>query len=261
MESQTQQKSPLRQLLWLGVPLFIAIFFVGITLISSAAYSLALKTTVSWMLLDPSNCYLVISIHHVYQAVIAFAVILLLALVSRKKLTVFGFNCKSFRYSVRSILIFTAIWFVFQLIDSLIVARTNSHSTMLAYPLNARNFIGNFLFELLLSGTSEEILFRAMVIPPMLFVFQTFIKKENAAWGVAIGVATLVFALAHISFNLNPFTITRLNPTQLFTCVVFGIYYGLLFKKTGSILGPMLAHNLLNGAITLIGLLMTLWYR
>ena len=261
MESKSLQNSPLRHLLWLSVPMFAAVLFVAVTLISSAAYSLALEATKTVMRWDPSNCYLVISVHHVFQAVIAFAVILLFALVFQKKLTAFGFHSNQFRYALRSVLIFTAIWFVFQLTASLIVARTNSHSTMLAYPLNARNFIGNFLFEILLSGTSEEILFRAMTIPPMLFVFQTFIKKENVAWGVAIGVATLVFTLAHINFNLNPFAITHLNPTQLLTCVIFGVYYGLLMKKTGSILGPMLAHNLLNGAITLIGLLMTLLYR
>lgn len=261
MESKSLQNNPLRHLLWLSIPLFVAVLFVAVTLISSAAYSLALEATKTVMLWDPSNCYLVISVHHVFQAIIASAVILLFALISRKKLTAFGFNSNKFPYALRSVLIFTAIWFVFQLTASLIVARTNSHSTMLTYPLNARSFIGNFLFEILLSGTSEEILFRAMTIPPMLFVFQTFIKKENVAWGVAIGVATLVFTLAHINFNLNPFAITHLNPTQLLTCVIFGVYYGLLMKKTGSILGPMLAHNLLNGAITLIGLLMTLWYR
>ncbi len=261
MESKNMQINPLRHLFWLSVPLFVAVLFVAVTLISSGAYSLALEATKTVMLWDPSNCYLVISVHHVFQAVIAFAVILLLALVFRKKLTEFGFNFNQFRYALRSVLIFTAIWFVIQLLASLIVAKTNRLDPTLSYPLNARNFIGNFLFETLLSGTSEEILFRAMTIPPMLFVFQTFIKKESVAWGVAIGVATLVFTLAHINFNLNPFAITRLNPAQLVTCVIFGIYYGILMKKTGSILGPMLAHNLLNGAITLIGLLMTLLYR
>ena len=261
MESKSLQNSPFRHLLWLSVPLFTVVLFAAVTLISSAAYSLALEATKTVMFWDPSNCYLVISMHHVFQAIIAFAVILLLALIFRKKLAAFGFNCNRFPYALRSVLIFSAIWFVIQLVASLIVAKTQSLDPTLSYPLNARNFIGNFLFEFLLSGTSEEILFRAMTIPPMLFVFQAFIKKENVAWGVAIGVATLVFTLAHINFNLNPFTITQLNPTQLLTCVIFGIYYGLLLKKTGSILGPMLAHNLLNGVITLIGLLMTLWYR
>lgn len=259
MESKSLQNSPLRHLLWLSVPLFIAVFYVGITLISSIAYSLAQQATQTVMRWDPSNCYLVISVHHVFQAIIAFAVILLLALVSRKKLTVFGFNCNQFPYALRSVLIFSAIWFVIQLLASLIVAKTHSIDPTLSYPLNTRNFIGNFLFEILLSGTSEEILFRAMVIPPMLFVFRKFMKREGLAWGIAIAVATIVFTLSHINFNLNPFAITHLNPAQLVTCVIFGIYYGLLMKKTGSILGPMLAHNLLNGVITLVGLILTLW--
>ena len=260
MESPTMQKSPLRHLLWLSVPLFAAVLFVAVTLISSFSYRLAVDVTKSVMRWDPSNCYLVVSVHHVFQAGFAFALILLLALFFRKSLSSFGFHCRSLHSSVRSVLIFTAIWSVVQLSASLIVAQADSRSVMLSFPLNARNFLGNFLFEILLSGTSEEILFRAMTIPPMLFVFRTFIKKETLAWGVAIGVATLVFALAHINFSFNPFQITRPNPAQLLTCVIFGVFYGLLMKKTGSILGPILAHNLLNGVITLIGLLMTLWY-
>ena len=258
MESKSLQNSPLRHMLWLSVPLFVAVLYTVSTLISSAAYRLALEVTKTVMLWDPSNCYLVISVHHVFQAIIAFAVILLLALIFRKKLTVFGFNCNQFPYALRSVLMFSAIWFVIQLVASLIFAKTHSIDPTLPYPLSARNFIGHFLFEILLSGTSEEILFRAMAIPPMLFVFQTFIKKENVTWGVAIGVATLVFTLTHIIFNLNPFAIKHANPAQLVICIIFGIYYGILMKKTGSILGPMLAHNLLNGVCTFVALLMTL---
>ena len=97
-----------------------------------------------------------------------------------------------------------------------------------------------------------------MTIPLMMMVFQKLIHCESLAWGAAITVSTLVFTLAHINFNLYPFRITNFNLAQLITCVIFGVYYGLLMKKTGSILGPMLAHNLLNGVITLSSLIMTI---
>ncbi len=259
MTQKPLQEHLLRHLLWLTVPLIAAVLFVAVTLISSAAYDLASAVIAPVSHWDPDQCFLLISVHHVFQAVIAFSVILLLSLLSRKSLSEFGFNRNAFRYSVRSVLIFSGIWFVFQLAASILVSRLTGLDASLAYPLTARNFIGNFLFELLLSGTSEEILFRAMTIPLMLAFFRTFTRRESLAWGVAIAVATLVFTLAHINFNLNPFTITHLNVAQLVTCVIFGVYYGLLMKKTGSILGPMLAHNLLNGVVTISALIMTLW--
>lgn len=259
MTHKPLQEYPLRHLLWLTVPLIAAVLFVAVTLISSAAYDLASAVTAPVSNWDPDQCFLIISIHHVFQAVIAFAVILLLSLLFRKSLPEFGFNRNAFRYSVRSVLIFSGVWFVIQMIASILVPLFTNLDATLTYPLTVRNFTGNFLFEILLSGTSEEILFRAMAIPPMLIFFRTFLRRESVSWGAAIGIATLVFALAHINFNLNPFAITHLNVAQLITCVIFGVYYGLLMKKTGSILGPMLAHNLLNGVCTLAALIMTLW--
>lgn len=258
MTQKPLQEHPLRHLLWLTVPLITAVLFVAVTLISSAAYDLASDVIVPVSHWDPDQCFLLISVHHVFQAVIAFAVILLLSLLLRKSLSEFGFNRNAFRYSVRSVLIFSSAWFVIQMAASILVPLFTGLDASLAYPLTLRNFTGNFLFEILLSGTSEEILFRSMTIPLMLVFFRKFTKRDSLAWGVAIAVATLVFTLAHINFNLNPFTITHLNVAQLITCVIFGVYYGLLMKKTGSVLGPMLAHNLLNGVCTLAALIITL---
>ena len=258
MTQKPLQEHLLRHLLWLTVPLIAAVLFVAVTLISSAAYDLASAVIAPVSHWDPDQCFLLISVHHVFQAVIAFAVILLLSLLLRKSLSEFGFNRNAFRYSVRSVLIFSGAWFVIQMAASILVPLFTGLDASLAYPLTLRNFTGNFLFEILLSGTSEEILFRSMTIPLILAFFRKFTKRDSLAWGVAIAVATLVFTLAHINFNLNPFTITHLNVAQLITCVIFGVYYGLLMKKTGSVLGPMLAHNLLNGVCTLAALIITL---
>ena len=247
-----------RIIFWLSVSAFLVVLFLAVTLISSAAYDLAVGTISSVRFWDPADTFLLISVHHVYQAIIAFAVIAVLSLLLQKPISSFGFNTNNWPVAVLSVLIFSAVWFVVQMVASIVVSRVTSLDTTLGYPLTAGNFIGNFLFELLLSGTSEEILFRAMTIPLMMMVFQKLIHCESLAWGAAITVSTLVFTLAHINFNLYPFRITNFNLAQLITCVIFGVYYGLLMKKTGSILGPMLAHNLLNGVITLSSLIMTI---
>ncbi len=97
-----------------------------------------------------------------------------------------------------------------------------------------------------------------MTIPLMVVVFRTFMKKETTANIVAIACSTVIFMLAHINFNLNPFVITHFSLAQQLTCLIFGTFYGWLLVKTKSVIGPMLAHNLLNGVITGVSLLISL---
>ena len=258
MESKPLSQRPVRWFLWPSVPLITAALYALTTVISGVSYNLAEQVASPLMRFDPDQAFLVISIHHVFQAIAAFLLIALLALVLRKKVPDFGFNKNELRFSIRSVLLFCGVWFVIQFALSYLLTRSGVVDASFAYPLTARNFIGNFLFEVLLSGTSEEILFRAMTIPLMVLVFRTFMKKETTANIVAIACATLIFMLAHINFNLHPFAITHFNLAQQITCLIFGAFYGWLMVKTKSVVGPMLAHNLLNGVITLCSLLISL---
>ena len=260
MESKALSQRPVRYLLWLIVPVLTAALYALTTVISSVSFTLAEQIAAPLMRFDPNHAYLVISIHHVLQAIPAFALIALLALVLRKKISEFGFNKNELRFSVRSVLIFSGIWFVIQFVLAYIFTSTGVMDGSFPYPLTARNAVGNFLFEILLSGTSEEILFRAMIIPPMILLFRTFMKKEVTANIVAIVCSTIIFMLAHINYNLNPFTITHFSLAQQLTCLLFGSFYGWLLVKTKSIIGPMLAHNLLNGVITIVSLLIAVMF-
>ena len=260
MESKSLSQRPVRYLLWLSVPLITAALYTLTTVISSISFTLAERIAAPLMRFDPDHAFLVISIHHVFQAIPAFVLIALLALLLRKNLAEFGFNKNELRFSVRSVLIFIGIWFVIQFVLAYIFTSTGFMDGSFSYPLTARNAIGNFLFEILLSGTSEEILFRSMIIPPMILLFRTFMKKESTANTVAIVCSTIIFMLAHINYNLNPFAITHFSLAQQFTCLIFGTFYGWLLVKTKSVIGPMLAHNLLNGVITIVSLLIAVMF-
>lgn len=238
-----------------------AILFITVTLISSVSYSLATVIFKPYRHLDPDNCFLLLTIHHIIQGIIAIFVILLLSKLLKLKMSDFGFNKKNFKYAVRKTLIFCGIWIVVQFAGSLYIAETGSVNFSYSYPLTAKNFISNFLFEVLLTGTSEEILFRALTIPITVCVFKTFIKSERLTDILAIAMTTMIFALAHINFNLNPFMITHFNPLQQITCLILGSFFGYLFVKTKSVLGPMLAHNALNGVIAIVSLVMYTLYE
>jgi len=93
-----------------------------------------------------------------------------------------------------------------------------------------------------------------MVIMPLIEVGKRagYSEKQNTI--IAVVVSILIFMLAYVNFGFNPFKIYNFNLLQQITVITLGAFYAYLFLKTRSLVGPMLAHNWLNGVIVLIGL-------
>lgn len=235
----------------------VIVLFSAITVISSVSYTVASQLYGNFGSLDPYNSFLLITLHHILQAIAAGLIICLMAKVLNLKLQQFGFNLNGFSFSMKKIMIFCGVFTVVQLVGSIYLINTASIPVGFSFPLTFRNFLGYFLFEILLTGTSEEILFRALSIPLVLHSLK-FIKSERKANVFAVMASTFIFMLAHINFNLNPFQITYFYPLQQITCFITGTFFGYLFVKTKSVLGPMIAHNAINGIITMIGFFMFL---
>jgi membrane protease YdiL (CAAX protease family) len=156
------------------------------------------------------------------------------------------------------VLLFSLFWFVLQgVLGVLMVVFGNTPATF-QFPMTAWNFGGYFAFQILLSGTSEEVLFRALVMAPLLIYGKRAGLPEKPSTLLAGGIATLIFMLAHINITFDPFRVTNFNLLQQFTVFTFGAFYAFLFIKTRSLLGPVLAHNLLNAVIVTIGLILFL---
>ncbi len=115
----------------------------------------------------------------------------------------------------------------------------------------------HFLFEILLSGTSEEILFRSMTIRSCSPSFASLPSAIRWPGRGDCGCDAGVYAGA---YQLQPQPVYHNAPKRRAAHHLchLRVYYGLLMKKTGSVLGPMLAHNLLNGVCTLAALIITL---
>lgn len=104
-------------------------------------------------------------------------------------------------------------------------------------------------FQMLLSGTCEEPLFRGMVM----VVLARYMKgmHQIGKWEIPTTgiIATVLFMLAHIGFTLSPFAITHFSVLQQFTALGLGVYYAVSFHRTGSLLCPILSHNFANVVI------------
>ncbi len=236
---------------------FLGLVFLAITrLLSEVAFLLAQPMAQSMRVFDPDGSFLYISLHHIWQGVFALFTILLLARIYRIPLTQFGFNLNEWRFVVRRVLQFSLSWFFLQGSIGALMMVFGDTSAAFHFPLTSWNFGGYFAFQILLSGSSEEILFRALVMTPLLLYgkHSELADKTNAL--LAGGIATLIFMLAHINIAFDPLRVTNFNPLQQLTVFTFGSFYAYLFVKTRSLLGPILAHNLLNAVIVTIGLIL-----
>lgn len=108
-------------------------------------------------------------------------------------------------------------------------------------------------FQLLLSGTSEEVLFRALPIGILTFRIGSNNEKKftklNLSYEVII--AAVLFSIAHIRWTINPFSID-MNYLQLIYCFVLGIVYGKAYQESNSVIYPMLMHSISN--VIMVGL-------
>ncbi|HAD07283.1 MAG TPA: hypothetical protein DCE76_09010 [Anaerolineaceae bacterium] len=233
-------------------------FLVLTRFISEISFLLARPAYQALKFLDPDGSFLYISIHHIFQGLFALLAIWIVSIRWRIPFADFGFNTHQWRYALGWVIRFSLFWFVLQISLGLWLVLTGNNLTSFQFPLNAQNFGGYFAFQILLSGTGEEPLFRSLVMTPLLFYGNGagLSEKRNAI--IATAIATLIFMIAHINFAFNALRITYFNPLQQLTCLLFGVFYAFLFLRTKSILGPILAHNLLNAVIVTSGLILLL---
>jgi uncharacterized protein len=244
-----------------GLIAVLALAFLILTrLVSEVSFLLAQPIYQSLHFLDPDGSFLYITLHHIWQGSFALLAILILSRVYRIPLHDFGFHLNDWRTAVLLVLTFSLFWFVFQGTIGVLIMVHSDASAAFHFPLTARNFGSYFAFQILLSGTSEEVLFRSLVMTPLLVYGERsgLAGKPHAI--LTAGIATLIFMLAHINIAFNPLRVTHFNLLQQLTCLVFGCFYAFLFLRTRSILGPILAHNILNAVIVSISLMLFLFF-
>jgi membrane protease YdiL (CAAX protease family) len=190
--------------------------------------------------------------HHFLQMLFA---LILIGLYSRGRFSDWGLNLRNARISWR-------IFFWFVPIYSLIILAVNVFPAVIAhqapsfdYPLTRANIVGWLAFECLFVGISEEILFRGLIHT---FLAQTWCGVWNVgrvAVPTAGIVTTIIFCIAHMDV-LHHWHVSWL---QQLWALGFGLYYSIVYHRTGSLFNPILAHNYGDGII-FISLYLTYWW-
>ena len=185
--------------------------------------------------IDSDGLFMQVSVHHIVQMVCALTVIFLLnrlAKISGFKLRP-EYDPKGIKYTV----IFCAVLLLYHL-----GAYTVGHFTQMIitydYELNSTNVIGTLGFQLLLSGPSEEIVFRSLPVAFLIYVLKPDSRKDRV---IAIVSASVLFGLAHIDFS----TLT-IPWFQVCYAFILGLAYGFVLVRTKSIIYPMIMHSMSN---------------
>ena len=92
--------------------------------------------------------------------------------------------------------------------------------------------------QLLLTGPSEEVCFRALPITLLLFYLNPDSKKDRI---IAVVISAFLFGLGHI--GVMTFSIPWFQVCYAF---VFGLAFGFVQLKTNSIIYPMIMHSVSN---------------
>ena len=206
----------------------------------------------SYKKFDLYNLYAWVSVHHITQMLIALAVIVVLS----KLLKVdFGFKLGDTKTGMKYLIVYTAVFTVFTLISHIFMYIYNM-LPVLDFPLNKSNVLGTLGFQMFLSGSSEEILFRAVPITILIYASKGSI---NLKWGITQEtiIASFLFSIAHINWSLSPF-VFDVNYFQLFYAFVLGTIQGIAYQRSRSILYPMLMHSISNVLMVGTGYLFTL---
>jgi len=191
-----------------------------------------------YKVIDKDGTFMSVSVHHIVQMIVA---LVLIFVISKKSNLDFGLIPRLNKSGILYTAIFAIIILIYVLI-SYVVGYSLDTIAPYEYELNISNVLGTLGFQLFLSGTSEEILFRAL---PITVLGGVICKDNKKSYIFIIVIASVLFSVAHIRWTLFPVSIS-FSWFQLIYAFILGIAYGLTYVKSESIIYPMIMHGLSN---------------
>ncbi|MBN2007077.1 MAG: CPBP family intramembrane metalloprotease [Anaerolineae bacterium] len=235
-----------KQVLWV---LFLTALLLGVPRLAGAFADLFDYTAI-----DPDGAFMWISVHHIVQAVIFLILMLVISKVSAIR---FGFGWGVRQEGLAYLRLFALIYIGYVVVHRLIVLVLSGSLPVFWYPLTARNIIGQLGFQLLLTGPSEELIFRAFAITMLGLLLKGAVSDGEKGPGKVIAtifggkisvanlIAAVIFGLAHVRFTFAPFSVS-FEMGQVVVAVILGLFYGVCYERSKSMIYPMMMHSFSN---------------
>lgn len=189
-----------------------------------------------YSIIDNDGLFMMVSVHHIVQAILALLVIFILY--KTKGYVDFKLKPKFDIVGIKYTIFFCVATIIYYIIVYIIGSKINSIGVY-DYELNTANVVGTLGFQLLLSGTSEEILFRSLPIVLYKKVFNIGKKSDDV---LAVVLTSVLFAIGHFNRNLS----ISIQWFQIVYAFVWGLIFGFVFIKSKSVIYPMIIHGMSN---------------
>jgi membrane protease YdiL (CAAX protease family) len=220
-----------------GMVVFILLLAMQI-LLGKAGHIIA--SFIPYQQIDPFDSFVEISIHHAFELLTALSIILLLSKLLNLN---FYFQLGNKKTGIESLTIFTVAFLVISIVQHTFMVMTNQ-LPVYAFPLDERNIFGTLGFQLLLSGSAEEVVFRAI---PIILLTYSFGKSIEIKGDLTLEVilASILFAFAHVDWSLMSARF-EVDFFQIIYAFVLGTIQGIVYQRSRSILYPVLMHSFSN---------------
>jgi len=220
--------------------IYIVLVVLGLFIVQTIASKLGgfIADLFQYAAIDKDGTFMSVSVHHIIQMIVA---LVLIFVISKKNDLEFWLIPRLDKSGILYTIIFAIVILIYVLI-SYVVGYSLNTIVPYEYELNISNVLGTLGFQLFLSGTSEEILFRAL---PITVLGGVICKDNKRGYVFIIVIASVLFSVAHIRWTLLPVSLT-FSWFQLIYAFILGIAYGLTYVKSESIIYPMIMHGLSN---------------
>ncbi|MBS3985488.1 MAG: CPBP family intramembrane metalloprotease [Selenomonadales bacterium] len=232
----------LKNLLWV---LFLATFLLAVPRLAGVVAGLF-----DYSSIDPDRTFAWVSVRHSFQAVVF---LIFMAWLGRVRSLKFGFTWGNKESGLRYLFVFSVIFGVYTAVMYTIFVLTGAYQPF-GYPLTTTNILGQLVFQLLLSGPSEELIFRAFAMTMIALAIKgrVFMGKVSSA----NIIAAVIFGLAHMRISFAPFTVSYQMPQVLYA-IALGVIYGDCYEKTESMYYPMIMHSYTNVVMVGVGIILS----
>lgn len=220
--------------------IYILLVILGLFIVQTFASKLGSFITdlFQYTVIDKDSTFMSISVHHIVQMIVA---LVLIFVISKKSDLEFWLIPKLDKSGILYAAIFAIVILIYVLVSYVVGYSLNTIKPY-EYELNISNVLGTLGFQLFLSGTSEEILFRAL---PITVLSGVICKGNKRGYIFTIVIASVLFSVAHIRWTLFPVSLS-FSWFQLIYAFILSIAYGLTYVKSESIIYPMIMHGLSN---------------
>jgi membrane protease YdiL (CAAX protease family) len=116
-------------------------------------------------------------------------------------------------------------------------------------PLSVAGWMG---FEAIYVGPTEEVLFRSLLIGYLAATVPRLIRLGRFEISLGGLAAAAIFSLNHWGYGSAPFALALGQQAFAFG---LGLFYAWLFERSGSVLAPIVTHNVGDGLVTLAEIL------